>query len=62
MERRIIIIGESENRKGFTIVEICSGIYVDVYHVKTSNIIPDGNTIEWGKRKNGTFYIKAIKA
>lgn len=66
MERTITIIGESKNRNGYTIVEVCTfnetSKYVDVYHVKSSEITPDGNNVEWGKRKNGTFYIKAIKA
>lgn len=77
MERTITIIGESLNRPKYTIVEITSGEYVDVYHVETSNIYDDvehkadisamvGKSfavrgIVWRKRKNGTFYVKAIR-
>lgn len=65
-ERYIDYIAESYNRVGCSIVEVVTEIdgssIVDVYHVKTSNIVENGKTIVWGKRKNGTFYIKAIKA
>lgn len=65
-ERYIDHIAESNNRLGYSIVEVVTDFdgssIVDVYHVKTSNIVENGKTIVWGKRKNGTFYIKAIKA
>lgn len=65
--RHIYDCGESTARVGYRIIEIESCFdddtkIVDVYHVKTSNIVPNGKTIIWGKRKNGTFYIKRIEA
>lgn len=66
VERYVDYIGESKNKAGFSIVEVVTDIdgssIVDVYHVKTSNITPNGQKIVWGHRKNGTFYIKRIEA
>lgn len=64
-ERIVDFVCESKNRKGFSLVEIVTYIdgseIVDVFHVRTDRIEPNGQTIVWGKRKNGTYYIKGIR-